>query len=142
MTYVDMCKYIFKEEGFPDWRWARVDKSRTAEIKTARQICYYMGSIFYNGMTLNQLAEPFGQNHATVIHSIKTINNLRETEKTFDTRITNYIEAVSRWIDGNVITARVQKEKELAAMLLAKIEEMELIAKVYCVLTDKKMIDA
>jgi len=92
-------------------------------------------------MTLNQLGEPFGQKHCNVIHSIKVINNLRETEKVFDTRITNYIEAVSKWIDGNIVTARVQKEKELAKMLLAKIEEMELIAKVYCVLSDKKMVD-
>jgi hypothetical protein len=141
MTYTDMCKYIFKEEGFPDWRWARLDRSRTAEIKTARQICVYLGSIFYNGMTLNQLGEPFGQKHCNVIHSIKVINNLRETEKVFDTRIANYIEAVSKWIDGNIVTTRVKKEKELASMLLAKIAEMELIAKVYCVLSDKKMVD-
>ncbi len=136
-----MCKYIFKEEGFPDWRYDRMKNARTEKLKTARQICMYFGHIYFNGVTLKQLAEPFNRDHATAIHSIKVVRNRAEVEKDFKRKIDEYKITIDRLFDESIILMRVSKEKELAGMLLAKIKDMELIARVYCVLSDKKMVD-
>ncbi len=141
MTYIEMCKYIFKEEGFSDFKSVQKSKSREGTIKTARQICMYLGTVYFNGITLTLLAEPFGKKHTTAIHSIKTINNLRETESKFDEKIKNYIFNLDQLFHESIIMARITKERELANMLLDKIEDMKLIAKVYCVLANKKISD-
>jgi len=141
MTYLEMCKYVFKEEGFPDWRWTHKKRSRKEELKTARQICMYLGNHYFNGISLRQVAEPFGLDHATAIHAFKVIRNRRDTERLFNEKMEKYIHDLDQLFNDSIILNRVTKEADLAKMLMAKIKEMELIAKVYCVLTEKKMID-
>ena len=141
MTYIEMCKYVFREEGFSDWKRLRQSESRKAELKTARQICMYLGDAYFNGITLKQLAAPFGLDHATAIHSKKAITNRRDTERAFDEKMKAYFHNLDQLFQESIILTRITKERELAAMLLAKIEDMKLIAKVYCVLSDKKMVD-
>ncbi len=141
MTYIELCKYVFKTEGFTDFARAAKKKSRKDELKTARQICIYLGSVYFNGITLRKLAEPFGQRHANAIHSIKTISNRRDTEKPFNAWIETYIKDIDQLFTREIILMRVTKERELADLLIQKIEEMELIAKVYCLLKDKTIVD-
>lgn len=58
-------------------------KTRKREIVIARQLCHYFSKDGDLG-SLSTIGKKFGRkDHATVIHSCKTINNLKETNKSF-----------------------------------------------------------
>lgn len=58
-------------------------KKRTREVVQARQIAMYLCKL-HTSMPLKTIGEIMGgKNHATVLHSVKTVNALLETDKTF-----------------------------------------------------------
>jgi chromosomal replication initiation ATPase DnaA len=52
--------------------------TRKREIVFARQVIMYFGNKYKQG-TLRELGDMFGKNHSTALHSIRTINNLIDT---------------------------------------------------------------
>jgi hypothetical protein len=59
--------------------------SRKRECVLARQICHYIGKFIFEevldiNITLTAIGELYHRDHATIIYSIKTINNLYETD--------------------------------------------------------------
>ena len=72
-------KLIEKETGFnPMWRTGL----RTRELTEARQIFMSL-LVSRNNKTLAYIGKLVGKNHATVIHSVQTVCNLIETDKSF-----------------------------------------------------------
>lgn len=60
-----------------------LDKSRRRNLVVARQVAMYF-SHEYTNATLHVISEHFnGKNHATVLHAIKQVTNLSDTEKEF-----------------------------------------------------------
>ncbi len=58
-------------------------KSRKREIVQARQIAMYLSKV-YTKNSLQTIGQEIGsRDHATVLHACKTVNNLRDTDKTF-----------------------------------------------------------
>ena len=58
-------------------------KSRKREIVQARQIAMFLSKA-YTKNSLQSIGTQIGQrDHATVLHACKTVNNLRDTDKTF-----------------------------------------------------------
>jgi hypothetical protein len=142
MTYEAMCIYIFQQEGFPDWEEARQMTSRKTTIRTARQICMYLGSIFFPSMSLGMLGEPFGKDHATVLHSKQTIVNDITTRPDFNVKVKTYIHylrKVKASDDVNEISKQL-KDREIFDRVMDVIDKMELVARVYCELTNKQLI--
>ncbi len=73
-------------------------KSRKRERVIARQLIMYFTKK-YTTMSLKSIGEKFqstvpgkGKDHTTVIHSIKTINDLRDTDPAFNMEV-NYLES-------------------------------------------------
>ncbi len=53
-------------------------KSRKREIIVARQFASYFLKQEFNNLSLQKIADYFGQHHSSIVHSIKQINNLVE----------------------------------------------------------------
>ena len=61
--------------------------TRKTEIKEARQLCHYF-AVNKQLASLSKIGEEFGnKDHATVIHSHKTITNLAEFDKVLQEKI-------------------------------------------------------
>jgi len=61
-------------------KWRLQQPTRKTEVVKVRQLCQAMSKI-YTKASLAAIGERFGgQDHATVIHAIKTVNNLRDTD--------------------------------------------------------------
>lgn len=59
-----------------------MSKTRIREVVTARHLFNYFCRKYTN-KSLNEIARHLGLNHATIIHSVKVVNNLCDTEKEF-----------------------------------------------------------
>lgn len=83
-------------------------KKRSGELVEARQICMALYYHLYKirGASLSDAAEPFGKNHATVIHSIRTIRNRLATQPK-DRLALNYKEAFYKFADYGTIKNQV-----------------------------------
>jgi len=57
--------------------------NRKKEINEARQVFHYMARK-YTKSPLSKIGEWSNRNHATVMHSVKSVNNLRETDKKYN----------------------------------------------------------
>jgi chromosomal replication initiator protein len=57
-------------------------KTRKREVVQARQLAMYFAKEFTK-MSLTSIGAAFGRDHTTVIHAIKTVKNLSDTDKTF-----------------------------------------------------------
>ena len=53
-------------------------KSRKRQIIFARQFASYFLKQEFNNLSLQKIADYFGQHHSSIVHSIKQINNLVE----------------------------------------------------------------
>jgi len=72
-------------------------KSQKAERVLARQlVMYFMHSLVSNQRSLAFIGSYYGKDHATVIHSLKVIANLRDTDKEFRNKLTAYTNQVER----------------------------------------------
>lgn len=80
-------------------------KTRKREIVEARQICHWMikNKVCYNRLSLDAIGQMIGgRDHATVLHSVKTINNLIETDRGFREMLMvmcNELGARTMWIE-------------------------------------------
>lgn len=62
-------------------------KSRKREIVQARQIAMYLSKTFTKS-SLQTIGREIGKrDHATVLHAVKTVNNLMDTDKTFKSNL-------------------------------------------------------
>jgi len=79
-TPLFIIKIVFDYFGIPYETRDRKDRHR--ELVSARQI-----SMFYlkqnTKLSLAQIGAMFRKDHATVLHSIKTVNNLADTDKCY-----------------------------------------------------------
>ena len=65
-----------------DVKAVRFEKTRRRDIVEARQLA--MAVIMLNPKeSLTKVGKYFNKDHATVLHSVKTIANLRQTDKSF-----------------------------------------------------------
>ena len=66
-------------------------KTRKREVVEARQVLMKYRKEMMK-LSLAQAAEPFGKDHATAIHAIKTVNNLLETDSNFRVKYELFLE--------------------------------------------------
>ena len=67
--------------------------NRSANISLSRNICMYiMKSV--TGLTLKEIGSFFGKDHSTVLHSVKKVEGLMETDQTFKNTVNNIIREV------------------------------------------------
>lgn len=88
LSYQDIIRLILSWEGYT-LDEARV-KSRKRERVLARQIAFYFAKSMTNNTTLAVVGAYLGKDHATVLHAMKTVNNLIDTDKTLRAKIWNY----------------------------------------------------
>lgn len=80
-------------------------KTRKREIVEARQICHWMikNKVCYNRMSLDAIGQMIGgRDHATVLHSVKQVDNLIETDRGFREMLMvmcNELGARTMWIE-------------------------------------------
>jgi hypothetical protein len=83
------------------------------------------------------------QDHATVIHAKKTIVNDTTTRPDFNMKVKAYLHYLRRVIvsdDANEISRQL-KEREIFDKFMDVLDKMELVARVYCELTNKQIIN-
>ena len=89
-------------------------KSRKREIVFARQaVMFFLKR--YSKETSERIGKHYNKDHATVIHALKAINNLIETDKRIFAKIAIYecrIQALVNF-DNNIITDKLIEIKEL-----------------------------
>jgi len=73
--------------------------NRKREVILPRQIFHYFGKK-YTKNSLNEIGGPF--DHSTVMHSIKTMNNLIETDKAFHSLIIEIDEKIKNYFYINI----------------------------------------
>lgn len=82
-----------------------VVKSRNRELVVARQVAMYF-SHKYTDATLAFISDHFnGKNHATILHAIKQVTNLCETDKEYKKQIKelkNIIEINAKSVEANI----------------------------------------
>lgn len=74
-----------------------ISKSRKREIVTARQMGFYIIKNRYDGrISLSSIGSLYGgRDHATVLHGIKTVNDLIETSKTYNKTLDELISTLT-----------------------------------------------
>ena len=95
-------------------------KTRKRNFVEARQVCHWMvkKNVCFNKLSLDAIGYMIGgRDHATVIHSVKTISNLIETDKVFRERIMamcNDLGARTAWMesDGELLVTGYMKAKQ------------------------------
>lgn len=141
MNYKEVCLSICKEEGY-DYDLVTT-RSRKRELVITRQLCMYFGAMFFrNKITFAALAEPFGRDHATINHAVKTINNLMFSDKLLRARVMQYtIKFEKMKTEATIITVQEEiKRNEVAHELIMRLSEMRIIAEAYCLLSGHKLI--
>ena len=87
LTVDDIIDLILKWEGYS--REQVLVKCRKRELVMTRQIAMYFCREF-TPASLSSIGQPFAKDHATALHARKTINNLCDTEKDLNEKITEY----------------------------------------------------
>ena len=68
-------------------------KSRFRQAVMARQLC--MSALRdFSEMSLGQIGARYGKDHATVIHSIRTVKNLYATDKAYRAKVDDVYDAI------------------------------------------------
>ena len=132
MIYLDVCHYVFEQEEIP---WIDHDlKYRGRELVIARQISMYLGRWFFPTMTDRERADIFRLDHTTSQHAYKTIRNLMYSDKDLRVRIDKYLVYIKEEIRKSNEEKYIKQleDEKFREKLLATIDSMELIAKVYC----------
>lgn len=101
-------------------------KTQEEKPKTARQIIWYFGKKEAK-LSLQQMGDYHGKNHATVLSGIRRINNLIETEPAFAKKIEGYKKRIDLHKD---VINRIDASKLLLSDLDLKIKgcESELVS--------------
>jgi len=61
--------------------------SRKREYAEVRQVIFYFAYIYLKFYPLSQIGKKYKRNHATVLHSVKVVKSLCETNKSFNNKI-------------------------------------------------------
>ena len=77
-TFLRVCK-VFKTDPM---EVITSKKPRKRELVVTRQATMTLAKL-QSKMSLSQIGAKFNKDHATVLHSVKTIKNLRDTDRTF-----------------------------------------------------------
>lgn len=141
MEYIDICKYIFAEERV-DWELHNF-KSRRRQLVQARQISMYLGNWFYPNITDKLLAGIFGLDHASAQASFKAVKKLLFSDKAYRANMDKYLMQIRERIKKEEAerNEKLLQDEMFRKKLLDTIESMELIAKVYCDIKNKKLTD-
>ena len=95
-------------------------KNRKRNVIECRQVIHWMlkNNVTFNTMSLEAIGNIVGgKDHATVLHSVKQINNLIQTERPFRERLMimcNELGARTTWLpsDGKLLITGYLKNKE------------------------------
>lgn len=68
-------------------------RTRLRQVVMARQLCMAVLKDF-SDMSLNQIGQRYGLDHATVIHSIRTVKNLYTTDKAYRAKVDDVYDAI------------------------------------------------
>jgi hypothetical protein len=98
MTYSEIIKYIFTEEGLIFEEIPITNKCRQRPYVIARQLCMVIGDWFLN-LTDKEATAYFNQNHATAQNAKIKIQNYRDTDKNFDKKFGRYLTTLRTRID-------------------------------------------
>lgn len=142
MNYETICKYVFEKENIS---WELHDsKKRDVGLVLARQISIYVVDFLYPNETWTVLGSMFKKDHASAMHSVKQINDLMTYDSDLRRKVFAYCD-YARQIEAQ------EKEREIKEMLelrntetmrtlLDVIDKMELVAKIYCEITNNKIV--
>ena len=110
---IELIKQIIEQDGL-------AEKNRKREIIHRR--IYLFSQLRQNGHTLQEIANLFNMNHATIFHGLNTYKNLTETNDKYLKHDTQYYELLFRL---NKPEVDLVKEIRLATNLraLRKIQE-------------------
>ena len=139
MTPIEIAQYVFKELSI-DWEFHRL-KNRKRELITAKYTSIYLINWFYP-KKLNECVELFGIDRCTLIHAIKSIKDLLFSDKWYRRDMDKYLEELRKKINAEEeqVIDRMMADERARQSILDTIDKMELIAKVYCEIMNKKMI--
>jgi len=76
-------------------------KSRDTEVREPRQIIVHFARL-KTTMSLYQIGSYFNLDHATVVHSVKAVNNMIDTDRDFKKRIGIYKAAIDQYTDNSL----------------------------------------
>lgn len=75
--------------------------SRIETITDQRHICVYIARLFYPTIRYKQLATIFNRDHASCIHSVSMVTDLRDTYVWYDGDISNIEDRVILYLTSN-----------------------------------------
>jgi hypothetical protein len=104
-------------------------KTRKGKIKEARQICLYFGK-YYKCGTYKDISAYFGQNHASVNHADKTINNLMDSDKHLKYKIELYRAKLNKEFGigiASVLDIKIELQKSLVQEQILLTTRIELL---------------
>lgn len=68
--------------------------SRSQNISLARNVCMYVMKKCIQNITLKEIGSHFGKDHATVLHSVKRVEDTMQTDQIFKNTVNNIIREV------------------------------------------------
>jgi len=140
MTYEEMCRYVAAREGFTDWgEFVASANKRDAALTHTRQVCFYLGYEIFKELTLSKLGKIFKKDHATVLHSVRTIGFDRKNSRALDTKLTAYMGDIKAITQNDVPQTREAVDYILESMI-PTIEKMRVIAEAYCNITGRRLV--
>jgi chromosomal replication initiation ATPase DnaA len=75
--------------------------SRIETITDQRHICIYISRLFYPTIQYKQFATIFNRDHASCIHSVKTVTDMRSVYAWYDSDISNVEDRVILYLTSN-----------------------------------------
>jgi len=85
MKYHDMITMVFEAEGLDP-----SDLSRKGNLPITRYMCFKIGKTNHPYLSLEQIGRPFGLDHATVLHGIKTLDDLMFSDRSIRAKYNRY----------------------------------------------------
>ena len=80
-----------------------ISKKRNREFCLPRQVAMYIAYIMYSDLSLKNIGDAFsGRDHSTVIHSVKTIENLMYYDKVLGNKV-NQLMKDCHFLDINLL---------------------------------------
>jgi Bacterial dnaA protein helix-turn-helix len=90
-------------------------KTHLREVVFCRQSIMFFLKEYNPKASFNEIADKFGQDHATAIHSIKTIKNLICTDKVIAEKISNYRIRIDTLLnfEKNIVVDKLEETKTI-----------------------------
>ncbi|MCK9281575.1 MAG: hypothetical protein M0P71_13195 [Melioribacteraceae bacterium] len=114
-----------------------MSKSRRGPLCHTRQICIFLGRMFFKCLSYSELGKLFLKKHSTVISAIKTIACEREYNKELNQKLVDYIDDI-KLINNTPDT--IPDIDVISDSITLITERMRIIAEAYCQLTNNQII--